>query len=204
MKEALSGVLIMIGTAFMLIAGIGVLRMPDLYTRMSATTKVTTLGISSILIAAAVYFSELSVVTRALATIAFVLLTMPVAAHAIGRASYFVGVPLCPQTVRDELRGRYNPRTHRLESIPFRELEQQFSSLQVGRLQIPEQAAITGMTLKELELRQRYGVAVLAVCRGSHLIPNPDGDVQLFSGDELILMGAPEQVEEAARALIIK
>jgi hypothetical protein len=53
---------------------------------------------------------------RALATSVFFLLTAPVSAHLVGRASYFLGVPLWEGTVIDELRGRYDLRTHRLDS----------------------------------------------------------------------------------------
>jgi uncharacterized protein with PhoU and TrkA domain len=42
---------------------------------------------------------------------------------------------------------------------------------------------------------------VLAVCRGSHTIPNPDGDVRLLPGDELILIGPPERLDDVAEAL---
>ena len=92
----------------------GVLRMPDLFTRMQPATKGTTLGIACTLLAVAVHFGDSSVTTRALATIAFFFLTAPVTAHLIGRASFFVGVPLWKGTVIDELRGRYNPLTHDL------------------------------------------------------------------------------------------
>lgn len=201
MREVVSGVLVLIGAVFSLLAGIGILRMPDLYTRMSATTKVATLGIGSILLAVAVYFGELGIASRALATVAFVFLTAPVAAHMIGRASYFVGVPLCPATAVDELRGHYDLCTHELESVCFPELEAQLPGLQVGRLRIPDGAAIAGRTLAEAELRQRYGVTVLAVCRGTYTIPNPDGDVQLLPGDELILIGPSERLDDVAEAL---
>ncbi len=201
MREVVSGILVLIGAAFALIAGVGILRMPDLYTRMSATTKVATLGVGSTLLAVAVYFGELGVATRALAAIAFVFLTAPVAAHMIGRASYFVGVPMCPETAMDELRGHYDLRTHELESVCFPELERQLPGLQVGRLRIPDGAAVAGRTLAETELRQQYGVTVLAVCRGTFSIPNPDGDVRLLPGDELILIGPPERLDDAAEAL---
>ncbi len=201
MREVISGALVLVGALFALVAGVGILRMPDLYTRMSATTKVATLGVGSTLLAVAVYCGELGVATRALAAVAFVFLTAPVAAHMIGRASYFVGVPMCPETAIDELRGHYDLRTHELESVCFPELELQLPGLQVGRLQIPDGAAVAGRTLAETELRQQYGVTVLAVCRGTFSIPNPDGDVRLLPGDELILIGPPEQLDDAAEAL---
>ena len=105
-QEIVSGVLMIIGAIFMLIAGIGIVRMPDLFTRSSATSKAATLGAGCVLLAVAVHFGDLSVTARALATLAFIFLTAPVAAHMICRAAYIVGVPLWHGTVRDELRGR--------------------------------------------------------------------------------------------------
>lgn len=197
MREILTLVLMAIGAAFMLIAGIGLLRMPDLYTRMSATTKATTMGVGSILLAAAVHFGEPAIVARALAVIAFALLTSPVAAHMIGRAAYFTGVPLWRGTVIDELRGRYDRRTHALESIRFPELERRLADLQIYRLRVPSESAVIGKTLAEIELRKRYNVTLLAIFRGAHVIANPEGDVQLLAGDELILMGSHERLREA-------
>jgi monovalent cation/proton antiporter MnhG/PhaG subunit len=114
MNEAVSSALVIIGAAFGLLAGAGVVRMPDLFMRMQAATKASTLGIGCIMLAVAVHFGELGVTTRALAAISFVFLTAPVAAHMIARAAYFVGVPLWEGTIIDELRGHYDRRTHRL------------------------------------------------------------------------------------------
>ena len=114
MSDAVSAGLMITGAAFALLAGAGVLRMPDLFMRMQAATKASTLGIGCIVLAVAVHFGELGVATRAIATIIFVFLTAPVAAHMIARASYFVGVPLWEGTIIDELRGHYDRRTHRL------------------------------------------------------------------------------------------
>ena len=114
MSDAISSGLMIIGGAFALLAGAGVVRMPDLCMRMQAATKASTLGIGCIVPAVAVHIGELGVATRAVATIIFVFLTAPVAAHMIARASYFVGVPLWEGTIIDELRGHYDRRTHRL------------------------------------------------------------------------------------------
>jgi multicomponent Na+:H+ antiporter subunit G len=119
MYTILSGVLLVIGVLFMLLSGIGILRMPDVFMRMSVTTKAATLGVSSILLALAVYFSDLGVASRAIATIIFLLLTAPVAAHMIARAAYIANVPLCENTVIDDLSGHYDPETHELESQPY-------------------------------------------------------------------------------------
>lgn len=198
MREVLSAILLLIGGVFMFVAGIGILRMPDLYTRMSATTKVATLGVGSTLLAAAIYFGELGITSRALATIAFVLLTAPVAAHMIGRAAYFGGVPLWSGTVIDELSGHYDLQTHALESIQFPDLQAQLPDLQVFRLRIPDTSPVVGHTLAQLDLRRKYEVTLLAIRRDTLMLTNPGGDVQMFADDELILLGSPEGVDGVA------
>ena len=69
-------------------------------------------------LALAIYFGDLGIASRAVATIAFLLLTAPVAAHLIGRAAYFGKVPLWDKTVVDDLHGRYDVSTHDLDSHP--------------------------------------------------------------------------------------
>ena len=91
-------------------------RMPDVFSRMQCATKASTLGVTCLLLAVAVHFNDLGITMRALAGSIFFLLTAPVSAHLVGRASYFLGVPLWEGTVLDELRGRYDLRTHRLDS----------------------------------------------------------------------------------------
>jgi multicomponent Na+:H+ antiporter subunit G len=118
MREAIVAALLLVGGTFMLLAAVGVARMPDVYTRLSAAAKGSTLGLGCLLAAAAVYFAELGVTTHAVLIIAFVTLTTPVSAHLIGRAAYFTGVPLWEGTGRDDLRGRYDPDTHALASTP--------------------------------------------------------------------------------------
>jgi multicomponent Na+:H+ antiporter subunit G len=116
MSEVVTAVLLLIGASFLLLAGIGMVRMPDLYSRMQSSTKASTLGIACMLLAVAVHFNDLGIIVRALAASIFFLLTAPVSAHLVGRASYFLGVPLWEGTVRDELRGHYDLKTHRLDS----------------------------------------------------------------------------------------
>ena len=116
MQDIVTGGLMLTGALFMLMGSLGVLRMPDLFLRMSASTKAATLGTSSLLIAVAVHFGEIGVGSRAAATIVFLLMTAPVAAHMLGRAGYFVGVKLADATIIDELAGNYDPDTHILDS----------------------------------------------------------------------------------------
>lgn len=114
MKDIISASLMIFGAAMILISALGVVRMPDLYLRMSASTKSATLGVGTILLGVAIHFNELGVASRAIATIFFILLTAPVAAHMMGRAAYFNGVPLWDGTRYDELKGRYDIKTHTL------------------------------------------------------------------------------------------
>ncbi len=116
MKELLSSAFIIIGSIMILISSIGLLRMPDLYLRMSATTKAATLGVGFVLIGTAIHFWEVGIVSRLVIIIVFLFLTAPVAAHMIGRAAYNDGVPLWKGTKLDELKGKYDEHTHELKS----------------------------------------------------------------------------------------
>lgn len=114
MIEIISGVFLLLGSLFILLSAIGLLRMPDLFTRMSATTKASTLGIGLVLIGTAIFWGDIGVAARALSIIIFLLLTAPVAAHIIGRAAYFDKVPLWEKTHIDELKGKYDEESHEL------------------------------------------------------------------------------------------
>jgi multicomponent Na+:H+ antiporter subunit G len=92
------------GSAFSLLAALGVLRMPDVFTRMQASTKASTLGLGCLLIGAVLQMGDLGSFIRAASIGAFVLLTTPVAGHVIARASYYADVPLWTGTVLDERR----------------------------------------------------------------------------------------------------
>jgi len=107
MNDWLTAALLISGASFLLIASIGLVRMPDLFTRMQAATKASTLGAGCMLLAVAVRFHSLGVGPRAVATAGFIFLTAPVAAHLIGRAAYVIRVPLWEKTVADEMRSQF-------------------------------------------------------------------------------------------------
>jgi multicomponent Na+:H+ antiporter subunit G len=107
-RVVLTIVLLCGGTAFLLLAAIGVVRMPDVFLRISAVSKASTLGVGCVLLATAVASEDIGVRARAVATVAFVFLTTPVASHMLGRAAYRCGAPLWRGTVVDELRGYYD------------------------------------------------------------------------------------------------
>ena len=75
------------------------------------------------MLATTIYFNDFAITIRVISIIAFVTLTIPVAAHMIGRAAYFDGVPLWDKTEIDELRGHYYLPTHELEREPLSPLE---------------------------------------------------------------------------------
>lgn len=114
MSEVLVSIVLLIGGFFMLIGGIGVVRMPDVFMRMSATTKASSMGVGFLLAGAALLFNDFAITVRAVLTVVFVVMTAPVAAQMIGRAAYFDGVPLWEHTHVDEIRGQYDPNTHDL------------------------------------------------------------------------------------------
>lgn len=116
MIEWIVKILMLMSATFILLASIGLIRLPDLITRMHASTKAGALGITLMMIAAAFSFMETVVLAKAIAVIVFILITAPVAAHAIGRAGYFVGIPVWEKTVKDELINCYDPESHRLMS----------------------------------------------------------------------------------------
>lgn len=106
MREWLVVILMLTGSLFMLLSAIGLLRMPDLFTRMHAATKVGTVGISGVMLAVALHMDTLTVTAPALTIVVFFLVTAPIAAHMIGRAAYRIGVPLWSGTVVDEWKSR--------------------------------------------------------------------------------------------------
>lgn len=92
-----------LGLAFMTVAGIGLLRMPDLLTRMHASSKAGTLGAALVLAAVALHFADAAITVRVVVVCVFLLLTAPIASHVIARAGYRTGCPLADETVIDEL-----------------------------------------------------------------------------------------------------
>ncbi len=103
MTDYLTAALVLAGGLFGFIAAVGMLRLPDMITRMHASTKAGTLGGGLIMMAVAIHFAEIGITLRAAAAILFLLLTAPVAAHVIGRAAYRGGIRLWERTWVDEL-----------------------------------------------------------------------------------------------------
>jgi len=94
MSDVIVSVLILLGSAMTASAGIGIVRLPDVFTRMHAATKVGTLGSGLILAGAAVHFADPAIVLRCVLVVVFLLLTAPIGAHMIGRAALRLGLPI--------------------------------------------------------------------------------------------------------------
>lgn len=102
-QELASTLFIIIGVIFMMIAALGILRLPDFYIRMSAITKAGTMGVGLVVVGIAIYFNTLLISAKAFVIVSFMLLTAPVAAHIIARAAYRQGIPFWGKNLIDEL-----------------------------------------------------------------------------------------------------
>lgn len=101
MAELIGSIVILVGAFFLFSAGLGLLRMPDAYTRIQAGTKASTLG--NILVLAGLGFCHPDWVFKLLVVAYFVLMTNPLSSHALSRAAYAIRTPMTPSTGTDAL-----------------------------------------------------------------------------------------------------
>ncbi len=106
-------VLVGVGSVLMLLAAIGVLRLPDVFSRMHAATKSASLGLACILAGTAFLLPAPGAAFKLVLAMLFQLATAPVAAHVIGRAAYRAGVPLWEGTLYDEMEEQVRERRER-------------------------------------------------------------------------------------------
>ncbi len=98
-NEIVGMVFIAIGLLFQVLGALGLVRLPDVYNRLQAATKTITLG--AISIAIGVGIADVSLLPKSLIVAFFLLLTNPIASHAIARAAYRSGVPLWKGSIID-------------------------------------------------------------------------------------------------------
>ena len=84
--------LIAIGGFFLIVGTVGILRLPDVYNRLHANSKSTTLGAASVFLAGFVYYGPQGAGLTSLLGIGFLFLTAPTGAHMISRAAHRLGV----------------------------------------------------------------------------------------------------------------
>jgi multicomponent Na+:H+ antiporter subunit G len=99
--ETIAGILALLGAVFVLLAGVGVLRFNDVYARMHAATKASTLGIALIGFAGAIAIDGGR--ARTLIAVVFIFITAPSAAHFVGRAAYRAEHVEVESATRDDL-----------------------------------------------------------------------------------------------------
>lgn len=103
--KALIVLLISIGVIFTVVSVIGILRLPDVYTRSHASTKSATFGVLCTLVGVFLYFwlleGEFNV--KLLLGIVFLFITAPIGGHVMARAAYISGVDPSSMTVKDDL-----------------------------------------------------------------------------------------------------
>ncbi|MGF6155785.1 multicomponent Na+:H+ antiporter subunit G [Ensifer sp. KUDG1] len=106
----LVAVLLVGGAIFSLLAAIGIVRFPDLYTRMHAASKAGTIGSGLLLLAAGVHSLDPAILIRALAGFFFFVLTAPISAHLLAKAAHQAGYRLTKLSVIDQLPQKEEPR----------------------------------------------------------------------------------------------
>jgi multicomponent Na+:H+ antiporter subunit G len=99
----LTAAMIVTGGVFTLLAAVGIVRLPDVYTRMHAASKAGTVGSGLMLVAAGLHSLDGAILARALAGFVFFVLTAPVAAHLVAKAAHEAGYRLTRFTVLDEM-----------------------------------------------------------------------------------------------------
>jgi multicomponent Na+:H+ antiporter subunit G len=102
MMELIGSILVLLGGVFHFSAGLGMLRMPDAFTRMQAGTKASTLGNTLVLAGLAFFHPGWSL--KLLIIVYFVLMTNPVASHALARAAYAMRIPMAGDNRTDGFR----------------------------------------------------------------------------------------------------
>lgn len=102
MNDTIGKALIIIGLIFDFFGCLGLVRFPDVYTRLQASAKCVTLGTCGILLGVFLFRGFTATGVKALLCLAFILLTAPVSAHALARGSYRSGVKPCKEMVIDQ------------------------------------------------------------------------------------------------------
>jgi multicomponent Na+:H+ antiporter subunit G len=101
LSEWIAALLLVAGGFFCLIAGIGVVRLNDVFARMHAATKAGTLGLALVCVAVMVLAPTWLEVVEALIVFLFMIASAPIGAHLIGRAAFRTGTPVDPKTQID-------------------------------------------------------------------------------------------------------
>ena len=102
MTDIVGYILIIMGILFDIFGCIGLVRFPDVYNRLQASTKCVTLGTFLVLIGVALVCGFTALSMKAIICAVFILITSPTAAHAIAKGAYASGVELWKNSVVDK------------------------------------------------------------------------------------------------------
>lgn len=102
LADLTTALLFLLGATLTLLAAVGLLRLPDTFLRMQASSKASTLGLACLLAGAGLQFHDVSTIIRLASIAAFIMLTAPLSAHIVARASLHRGTPLWSGSVLDE------------------------------------------------------------------------------------------------------
>jgi multicomponent Na+:H+ antiporter subunit G len=89
--EIIGGLLIIIGSVFLFLGALGIYRMPDIYNRLQAGTKATTLGAMSLIFGVGLMEGTWMWILKSLVIIIFIAFSNPISSHALARATYHRG-----------------------------------------------------------------------------------------------------------------
>jgi multicomponent Na+:H+ antiporter subunit G len=102
MLEIIGGIIALLGSLFLLLASIGIIRMPDAFNRMQTGTKATTLG--SLLFMTGIAMARPEWSGKMVLLMVFILFSNPLSSHALARAAHKFGIPLGEKSVCDHLK----------------------------------------------------------------------------------------------------
>jgi multicomponent Na+:H+ antiporter subunit G len=111
MTDIAGYILIIIGILFDVFGCIGLVRFPDVYNRLQASTKCVTLGTILLLIGVALVSASGPISAKAIICAVFILITSPTAAHAIAKGAYASGVKLWENSVTDKYAEEANKKS---------------------------------------------------------------------------------------------
>jgi multicomponent Na+:H+ antiporter subunit G len=109
MIDWIAALLLVSGGFFCFVAGVGLVRLKDIYARMHAATKAGTLGLALIALAMMITSDTPREVLEPLFVFLFMIATAPVGSHLIGRSAFRTGIRTSPNTRREDRCGEFVP-----------------------------------------------------------------------------------------------
>lgn len=106
--QLVGAIISLIGSVFLFLGALGVWRMPDVYNRMQAGTKATTLGSIFSLMGIGIGFFDVLGIGKIVVLILFLMFTNPISSHTLARAAHRAGILLTGKSVKDDLAERDN------------------------------------------------------------------------------------------------